>query len=134
MEEDKTVRPDERMTEDEYSGRVLGKMGEEIAVDYLKKKGYRIVERGYRLFRGELDIIAYDRATLVFVEVKTRAGTEFGLPEEAVTPAKQNQIKRIAQGYLMERGLVDTDCRFDVLAILINGDDGPVITHFRDAF
>ena len=134
MEEDETGRPDERMTEDEYSGRVLGKKGEEVAVDYLQKKGYRIVERGYRLFRGELDIIAYDRATLVFVEVKTRAGTEFGLPEEAVTPAKQNQIKRIAQGYLMERGLGDPNCRFDVLAILINGDDGPVITHFEDAF
>jgi len=122
------------MTEDEYSGHLLGKKGEEIAVDYLKKKGYRIIERGYRLFRGELDIIAYDRATLVFVEVKTRAGTEFGFPEEAVTPAKQNQIKRIAQGYLMERGLVDTGCRFDVLAILINGDDNSVITHFEDAF
>ena len=134
MEEDETGRPDERMTEDEYSGHVLGKKGEEIAVDYLQKKGYRIVERGYRLFRGELDIIAYDRATLVFVEVKTRAGTEFGLPEEAVTRAKQNQIKRIAQGYIMERGLGDPNCRFDVLAILINGDDGPVITHFEDAF
>jgi len=134
VEEDETVRPGERMTEDEYSGHVLGKKGEEIAVDYLKKKKFRIVERGYRLFRGELDIIAYDKATLVFVEVKTRTGTEFGLPEEAVTPAKQNQIKRIAQGYLMERGLGDPDCRFDVLSILIHGDDGPVITHFEDAF
>lgn len=134
MEEDETGRPDERMTEDEYSGHALGKKGEKIAVDYLKKKGYRIVERGYRLFRGELDIIAYDQETLVFAEVKTRAGTEFGHPEEAVTPAKQNQIKRIAQGYLMERGLGDPNCRFDVLAILINGDDNAVITHFEDAF
>ena len=134
MEEDEIIRPDERMTEDKYSGHVLGKKGEEIAVNYLQKKGYRIVERGYRLFRGELDIIAYDGATLVFVEVKTRAGTEFGLPEEAVTPAKQNQIKRIAQGYLMERGLGDPDCRFDVLAILFDGEGDPTITHFKDAF
>ena len=134
MEEDEIIRPDERMTEDKYSGHVLGKMGEEIAVDHLQKKGYRIVERGFRLFRGELDIIAYDGTTLVFVEVKTRAGTEFGLPEEAVTPAKQKQIKRIAQGYLIERGLGDPDCRFDVLSILIKGDDGQVITHFEDAF
>jgi putative endonuclease len=134
VEEDEIDRPDERMTEDKYLGHVLGKKGEEIAVNYLQKKGYRIVERGYRLFRGELDIIAFDGATLVFVEVKTRAGTEFGLPEEAVTRTKQNQIKRIAQGYLMERGLGDPNCRFDVLAILINGDDGPVITHFEDAF
>lgn len=122
------------MTEDRYSGHVLGKMGEEIAADYLQKKGYRIIERGFKLFRGELDIIAYDGNTLVFVEVKTRAGTEFGLPEEAVTPAKQKQIQRIAQGYLMERGLGDPDCRFDVLSILIKGDEGPAITHFEDAF
>lgn len=134
MEEDETIRPDERMTEDRYSGHVLGKRGEEIAVDYLQKKGYRIVERGFRLFRGELDIIAYDGKTLVFVEVKTRAGTEFGLPEEAVTPAKQSQIKRIAQGYLIERRLGDPDCRFDVLSILIKGDREQIITHFEDAF
>ena len=134
MEEDETIRPDERMTEDSYSGHVLGKRGEEIAVDYLQKKGYRIVERGFRLFHGELDIIAYDGKTLVFVEVKTRAGTEFGLPEEAVTPAKQSQIKRIAQGYLIERRLGDPDCRFDVLSILIKGDRGQIITHFEDAF
>ena len=134
MEEDETIRPDERMTEDSYSGHVLGKRGEEIAVDYLQKKGYRIVERGFRLFRGELDIIAYDGKTLVFVEVKTRAGTEFGLPEEAVTPAKQSQIKRIAQGYLIERRLGDPDCRFDVLSILIKGDREQIITHFEDAF
>jgi len=134
VEKEEIIRPDERMTEDRYSGHVLGKLGEEIAADYLQKKGYRIIERGFRLFRGELDIIAYDGNTLVFVEVKTRAGTEFGLPEEAVTPAKQKQIKRIAQGYLMERGLGDPDCRFDVLSILIKGDEGRTITHFEDAF
>ena len=126
MEEDKISR--------RYSGHVLGKKGEEIAVNYLQKKGYRIVERGYRRFRGELDIIALDRAILVFVEVKTRAGTEFGLPEEAVIPAKQNQIRRIAQGYIMERGLGDSNCRFDVLAILFNDEGHPLITHFEDAF
>jgi putative endonuclease len=116
------------------SGHVLGKKGEELAVEFLQKKGYTIVERGYRRFRGELDIIALDRATLVFVEVKTRAGTEFGLPEEAVIPAKQNQIKRIAQGYVMERGFGDSNCRFDVLAILFNDEGNPLITHFEDAF
>jgi putative endonuclease len=134
VEEDKTFRPARQMTKDEYSGHVLGNKGEEIAADYLQKKKFRIVDRGYRLFRGELDIIAYDGGTLVFVEVKTRTGTEFGLPEEAVTPAKQNQIKRIAQGYLMERDLGDPDCRFDVLAILFDGEGDPTITHFKDAF
>ncbi len=126
MEKDKIDRP--------YSGHVLGKKGEEIAVKYLQKKGYRIVERGYRRFRGELDIIALDRAILVFVEVKTRAGTEFGLPEEAVIPAKQNQIRRIAQGYVTDRGLDDSNCRFDVLAVLFDDEGKPLITHFEDAF
>jgi putative endonuclease len=112
----------------------LGRRGEEIALEYLRRKGFRIVSRGFRLFHGEIDIIAWDGETLVFVEVKTRATTEFGLPEEAVTPAKQVQIRKIARGYLVTSGLGEPDCRFDVLAILVPEGEDPAITHYPDAF
>ncbi len=123
------------MSEDRYDeAHALGRRGEEIALEYFRGKGYRIVERGFRLFRGEIDIVAYDGPTLVFIEVKTRATTEFGLPEEAVTPAKQSQIRKIARGFLIERDLGEPDCRFDVLAVVAPEEGDPVITHFESAF
>ena len=112
----------------------LGRRGEEFALEYLKKKGYRIVDRGFRLFRGELDIIAYEGQTLVFVEVKTRMDTEFGAPEEYVTPAKQRQIRKIAEGYLAIKTLVDIECRFDVISLLSDEKEGFKVQHFRNAF
>ena len=112
----------------------LGKRGEQIALEYLSRKGYRIVSRGFRLFRGEIDIVARDGETLVFIEVKTRATTEFGLPEEAVTPPKQAQIRKIARGFLAANSLGEPDCRFDVLAILVPDGVDPVITHYESAF
>lgn len=134
MEEGQAGRPG-LMNEDESpSAHALGLRGEETALDFLRNKGYRIVERGYRFLRGEIDIIAWDGPTLVFVEVKARANTDFGLPEEAVTPAKQRQVRRIARGYLVDRALGEPDCRFDVLAILAPEDGAPVITHYEDAF
>ncbi len=123
------------MSEDRYDeAHALGRRGEEIALEYFRNKGYRIVEQGFRLFRGEIDIVAYDGPTLVFIEVKTRATTEFGLPEEAVTPAKQSQIRKIARGFLVERDLGEPDCRFDVLAVFAPEEGDPVITHFESAF
>jgi len=96
---------------------------EEIAAEHLKKNRFRILARGFRLFRGELDIIAQDRKALVFIEVKTRRSTHFGEPVEAVTPRKQRQIRKIAQGYLTLNHLEDVECRFDIISVLI-GDDG----------
>jgi putative endonuclease len=112
----------------------LGRSGEEIACRHLRGQGYEIVERGVRLLRGEIDIVARDRGTLVFVEVKTRADEAFGRPEEAVTPAKQRQIRRIAQAYLAARPAPGVACRFDVIAILFRGPDDVRLEHFRDAF
>ena len=112
----------------------LGKAGEDAAIRYLEKKGYKIVERGFRLLRGEIDILAYDRATLVFVEVKTRTSQAFGFPEESVTPAKQAQIRRIAQGYLAKHHLDHVNCRFDVLSVMMGGDRRVIIRHFENAF
>jgi len=112
----------------------FGKSGEEIALKYLKNKKYRIVAKSFRFFRGEIDIIAYDQNTLVFIEVKTRKNKKFGLPEESVTPLKQRQIRRIAQGFLAKNNLYDIECRFDVLSLLFNEKDDCEINHIQNAF
>jgi putative endonuclease len=112
----------------------MGRTGEDIACEHLRKKGYEIVERGFRLFRGEIDVVARDGDTLVFVEVKTRADESHGRPEESVTPSKQRQIRRLAQGYLVRNGCGDVACRFDVVAILFRAPDDYRLEHFKDAF
>lgn len=118
------------------SSHVLGRTGEEAAASYLKASGYRLAASGYRKFRGEIDLVAYDGPTLVFVEVKTRSAEDFGLPEEAVTPAKQRQVRKIAEAYLMENGIVEsrTPCRFDVLSLVPDDEAGFRIRHLKNAF
>jgi putative endonuclease len=112
----------------------LGRTGEEIACRRLRERGYEIVARGFRWSRGEIDIVARDGGTLVFVEVKTRADESHGRPEEAVTPGKQRQLRRIAQAYLVAHPAPGVDCRFDVIAILYRGPDDYRFEHFVDAF
>ena len=116
------------------SSQAVGKSGEELAQKFLKKKKYRIINRGYRLFRGEIDIIAYDKDTLVFIEVKTRRGSKFGQPEEAVTLSKQKQIQKIAQGFLIFNQLENIKCRFDVIALNLDDNQAYTIKHFINAF
>jgi len=116
------------------TAQALGREGEEIACAYLRRKKYTIVTRSFRMFRGEIDIIARDGATLVFVEVKARADESFGRPEESVTAGKQRQLRKIAQGYLVEHPLGGVDCRFDVIAILFRGGNDYRLEHFKDAF
>ncbi len=113
----------------------LGIRGERIAQEYLRRQNFRLVELSYRFGRGEIDIIAYEKDVLVFVEVKTRGSSATSSPEEAVTPVKQRQIRRIAEAYLFHRRLEDVKCRFDVLAILFDPGSGEYrIRHYRDAF
>jgi putative endonuclease len=112
----------------------LGRTGEEIACRRLRERGYEIVERGFRWSRGEIDIVARDGGTLVFVEVKTRADESHGRPEESVTPGKQRQLRRIAQAYLVAHPAPGVDCRFDVIAILFRSDQDYRLEHFVDAF
>lgn len=111
----------------------LGRSGEDVALGYLLRKKYKVVARHFRMFRGEIDIVAYDRKILVFVEVKTRRSREFGLPEESVTPAKQRQIRKIAQGFLAKNRLANIECRFDVISLELNGE-GYSVRHIKDAF
>jgi len=96
----------------------IGKEGEKIAADYLKKNGYRIDELNYRCPIGEIDIIAHDRNDVVFVEVKSRKSAALGYPEEAVGNRKQRKMSQLALWYLQEKKLDKTCARFDVVAIL----------------
>ncbi|NIO47871.1 MAG: YraN family protein [Candidatus Aminicenantes bacterium] len=112
----------------------LGKSGEKIALQFLKDNKYKVIARSYRLFRGEIDIIAYDQKTLVFAEVKTRRSTDYGFPEESVTPSKQKQIRKIAQGFLTKKNLQDVECRFDVISLSFDENEGYSIRHIKNAF
>ena len=111
----------------------LGKKGEEMALRFLKKNGYRIFARNYVCKMGEIDIIAKEKDTLVFIEVKTRTSTAFGPPQLAVNSAKQMQLSKVALYFLKEKGLEDVKARFDVVAILL-GPRGAEIELIRDAF
>ncbi len=102
------------MTQERLS---LGQQGEKLAVARLKKLKYKIIERNYRSPMGEIDIIAREKDTLVFVEVKTRSGKTFGPPVEAVTPSKQRQLSKAALAYLNQKKLRNIQARFDVVSV-----------------
>jgi putative endonuclease len=112
----------------------LGKAGEEIAQNYLQKEKFRIVKKGFRLYRGEIDLIVYDKETLVFVEVKTRSPGALGLPEESVDIRKQRQIRKIAEGYLALNGIDGVECRFDVISVVFDEKGSHSLSHYKDAF
>jgi len=112
---------------------VLGKEGERIAEQYLKRKGYKVVERNYRCAAGEVDLIVLDRRVIVFVEVKTRTGHGFGTPLEAVQPRKQRKMMQAAQFFLSQKKLHQRDARFDVVGISWPARE-PVIEHVENAF
>lgn len=112
----------------------LGGIGESIATTYLKGKGFTIVERNFRCVCGEVDIVAREGRSIVFVEVKCRKNMEYGPPQLAITPFKQRQISKAALVWLSKRKLFDVDARFDVIAILLHEHDLPEIEHIRDAF
>jgi putative endonuclease len=111
----------------------FGKRGEDLACAALEQRGYSIVARRYRVRSGELDIVARDGQTLVFVEVKARADREFGTAAEAVTPLKQRKLIGLAEEYLMRHHLHDCPCRFDVVAIHLDAA-APAIEVIQNAF
>ena len=111
----------------------MGAWGEDLALRYLIKHGYRLVERNYRTRRGEIDLILRKEGTLVFVEVKLRRGTGFGDPLEAVTLRKQATLRYLAERYLADREPDFDTVRFDVVGILASRE-GLRIDHIQDAF
>ena len=112
---------------------ILGKKGEEAAEKFLIQKGYQVLQRNYRRYRGEIDLIAQDGDCLVFVEVKSGASDKFGSPIHKVDLRKQRQLGKIAMAYYQEHDLFDKDCRFDIIIVFYSGNQ-TTIDHIENAF
>ncbi len=118
-----------------FPPKTLGRRGEDAAARFLKRQGCKILARSRRLAPGELDLVALDGRTIVFVEVKTRTSADVGHPAEAVDAVKQRKLTRLAVTFLKRHGLLEFPARFDVVAITWPGGRGrPVIEHFKNAF
>lgn len=100
-----------------------GAFGEQLAVAYLKKQGFTILDQNFRIRGGEIDIICLDRDTLVFVEVKTRRSYEFGTPLEAITPWKLRSLIKTAQFYKMKNPRLPEQMRIDAIAIVLSREN-----------
>lgn len=111
----------------------IGKRGEQLALAFLQKKGYTILETNWRFSRAEVDIIAKDKEVLVFIEVKTRSPHQLSPPEASVTRKKRGLLIELAGAYMEEIGH-DWEIRFDIIAIILKSDQEYQITHFEDAF
>ena len=123
-----TVQPTDRRSD------VLGRQGEDLAVDYLAGTGLVVLSRNWRCREGELDLVATDGERLVVCEVKTRSGTGYGEPSEGVTPAKAARIRRVTAAWLRAYRVGWCEIRFDVLAVLCP-QGGPVtVEHLQGAF
>lgn len=107
----------------------IGRLGEDIAAAHLVARGWRVLHRNHRIARGELDIIALDGPTLVFVEVKTRRTILSGVPQAAVDQRKLRRLRLLAGYYLMEHSPPHRDVRVDVLAVMVSDDGPPEIEH-----
>ena len=105
-----------------------------MAVSFLRRRGYRILERNYSCSYGEVDLVAEESGDIVFVEVKTRAGVGYGEPAEAVTIHKQRQIMRVAEHYRIDKKLGGVPCRFDVVSIVAEPGKKPVFKLYSSAF
>jgi putative endonuclease len=112
--------------------KLLGREGEDLAAQFLTRRGYRILERNYSTRSGEIDLIALHEGAVVFVEVKTRTSSAFGAPELAVDSRKQTRMVKAALGYIKYRKLHQVPCRFDVVAISTAAET--TVEHIQNAF
>lgn len=112
----------------------MGREGERLAEAYLRRLGLIVFARRYATPMGEIDLIARDKDTIVFVEVKCRADDKWTEPQHAVNAAKQRKMAKAARFFLNDRRLFDKPCRFDVIAIVAPPAGEPQINHFADAF
>ena len=113
------ARPD-RLASSGNGRKRLGSAGERLAAERLRQAGYVVQAMNYRCRAGEIDIVAEEAGDIVFVEVKTRRGTAYGLPEEAITSVKQRKLIAAAQTYLEAEGRLDASWRVDVVAIALS--------------
>ena len=111
----------------------FGKLGESVAISFLKKNGYRILEQNYRNIFGEIDIVAMDGNTIVFVEVKARRSKQFGNPKYSVTYKKKRKISMVALDYLKKKSRMNQRARFDVISISTYSE-GPQVEIVKNAF
>jgi putative endonuclease len=112
---------------------IVGRTGEDAAVQYLLQRGYYILERNYRCRFGEIDLVARDGDTLTFIEVKTRRSRTFGPAAAAVTHTKQRHLIKASQMYMVQHGKREVLCRFDVVTIDMDGQESR-IELIKDAF
>lgn len=113
-----------------YIKQEIGKLGEDIAVNYLKQKGYKILDRNFECRQGEIDIIALDKKEIVFIEVKTRTSNKYGAPSEAVNKIKQKHMLQTIKYYLYIRNLSDEFVRIDVIEVYIK-DNVYKVNHIK---
>lgn len=111
----------------------LGIIGEKAAREFLKGKGFKILDYNWRFGKDELDIIAEYDNLLIVIEVKTRSSWQYGEPHEAVTPKKQKFIVRATEAYILEKE-IENEVRFDVISIVMTGNTVTDLTHIEDAF
>ena len=102
-----------------YARHILGKKGEDVAVEYLETQGYNILDRNFLCRQGEIDVVALDKNYVVFVEIKARTNTEYGLPSESVTKRKLEHLIKAAKYYLHVRNLEDANVRIDAIEIYV---------------
>ena len=111
-----------------------GNLGEKLAVGFLQKQGYHILQTNYRCPEGEVDIVARRKDCLVFIEVRTRRSQEFGSPEESITPAKMDKLRRVAAHYRQTHDDTPASWRIDVVAIEMDRQNRPLrIEHIENA-
>jgi putative endonuclease len=110
---------------------VLGRQGEQAAAEHLQRAGFRILDRNWRCADGELDIVAAERRVLVICEVKTRSGTRFGTPIEAITRQKRSRLRRLAVRWVIAHGVLFDEVRVDVIGVLPNPAGGFTVEHVR---
>lgn len=109
----------------------LGKRGEQVATEYLQQAGLRILDRNWRCAEGEIDIVAAERRVLVICEVKTRSGTRYGTPLEAITRSKRARLRRLAIRWLVAHGVLFDEVRIDVVGVLRDQAGRCTVEHVR---
>lgn len=115
-----------------YRRHETGRVGEEVACDYVKKLGYEIIEKNYRNKMGEIDIIAKDKNEIIFIEVKTRCQKKYGSPSEAVDRRKKRHIYHVAEFYLIINKLENAFCRIDVIEVYFK-DEKILVNHIKNS-
>lgn len=126
-----------RLEDGALAARALGALGEDYAASWLTERGWSVIDRNWRSRYGELDIVALDPGRrIVFVEVKTRRSMKHGAPQEAVTAAKQTNLRRAGVQWLLEPShrLAHEGVRFDVVTVVVRRDGGPLVHHIPGAF